>query len=100
MYPRLHFGWKELYSLTNGGYSYILAPREELYDTRHDPEQLANLLPLGAHPGETTTGSDPAQVYTSMRAELLPHVNAASLKPGEPISEKEAAKLRALGYLE
>jgi len=99
MYPRLHFGWKELYSLTNGGYSYILAPREELYDTRHDPEQLANLLPLGAHPGETTTGSDPAQVYTSMRAELLPHVNAASLEPGEPISEKEAAKLRALGYL-
>jgi choline-sulfatase len=99
MYPRLHFGWKELYSLTNGGYSFILAPREELYDTRLDPEELANLLPLGAHPGETTTGSDPAKVYDSMRAELLPHVNAAALEAGEQVSEKEAAKLRALGYL-
>ena len=48
MYPRLHFGWKELYSLTNESYSYILAPREELYDTRRDPDQRANLLPLGA----------------------------------------------------
>jgi tetratricopeptide (TPR) repeat protein len=98
MYPRLHFGWKELYSLTNGGYSYILAPREELYDTRHAPEQLENLVPLGAHPGGPEPGSNPAHVYASMRAELLSHVNAASLEAGEPISEEEAAKLRALGY--
>ena len=99
MYPRLHFGWKELYSLTNGGYSYILAPREELYDHRRDPKQLANFLPLGAHPGETESGSDPAHVYASMRAELHPHVNAGSLEAGEQVSEMEAAKLRALGYL-
>jgi len=99
MYSRLHFGWKELYSLTNGDYSYILAPREELYDARRDPEELANLLPLGAHPGEAETGGDLAQVYASMRAGLLPHVKAGSLEPGEPISEQEAAKLRALGYL-
>src|SRR5436190_14102981 len=32
IYPRFHFGWSDLRSLTAGRYKYIAAPRPELYD--------------------------------------------------------------------
>lgn len=42
-YPRLHFGWSELRAYYQGGWKYILAPREELYDLGHDPGEARNL---------------------------------------------------------
>src|SRR5262249_29289289 len=36
MYPRYHFGWSELYALTDGHLRYIMAPRDELYDLDRD----------------------------------------------------------------
>ena len=38
LYPRYHFGWSELLSLTDDRYRYIKAPREELYDLDRDPD--------------------------------------------------------------
>jgi len=38
-YSRLHFGWSELYSLTDSRYRYIKAPREELYDLQQDARE-------------------------------------------------------------
>ena len=32
LYPRLHLGWSELASLTDGRWHYIEAPRPEIYD--------------------------------------------------------------------
>jgi len=43
MYARYHFGWSELKALTSGRYTYISAPRPELYDTVQDPGQTRNL---------------------------------------------------------
>ena len=43
LYPRYHFGWSELLSLTDDRYRYIKAPREELYDLERDPKERANL---------------------------------------------------------
>jgi choline-sulfatase len=37
LYPRLHFGWSDLASLTDRRYQFIEAPRPELYDWTHDP---------------------------------------------------------------
>ncbi len=39
LYPRLQLGWSELASLTDGRWSYIEAPRPELYDVVADPGQ-------------------------------------------------------------
>src|SRR5205823_5544040 len=58
MYPRLHFGWSELYSLTDARYSYIRAPRDELYDLQQDPGERRDL------------GSDRASARLSMRSAL------------------------------
>jgi arylsulfatase A-like enzyme/Flp pilus assembly protein TadD len=43
--PLLHFGWSPLKSLQSAGMKYIDAPRPELYDTRADPGETANLFP-------------------------------------------------------
>jgi arylsulfatase A-like enzyme/Flp pilus assembly protein TadD len=42
-YPRDSFGWQELRGLLNSHYAYIDAPRPELYDLQHDPEERHNL---------------------------------------------------------
>ncbi|MGB7217680.1 MAG: sulfatase-like hydrolase/transferase [Vicinamibacterales bacterium] len=44
MYGRLHFGWSELTSVTDGRHRYIKAPREELYDLVLDPKERENLM--------------------------------------------------------
>ena len=43
LYPRYHFGWSELRALTSGRYTYISAPRPELYDIEQDPGEAHNL---------------------------------------------------------
>src|SRR5262249_20152965 len=41
--PRENYGWSELSALRIGDWKYILAPREELYDLRNDPQEKRNL---------------------------------------------------------
>ena len=45
LYPRYHFGWSDLASLTDAGHQYIEAPRPELYDFHADPGERKNLAP-------------------------------------------------------
>jgi arylsulfatase A-like enzyme len=44
LYPRYHFGWSELLSLTDDRFRYIKAPREELYDLERDPGERTNIV--------------------------------------------------------
>jgi len=70
MYPRYHFGWSELYALTDGRTRYILAPRDELYDLQADPAETKNLA------------ADLRQMRDGMRAALVPFVHpAANARP-------------------
>ena len=59
LYPRLHFGWSDLASLTDGTYQYVEAPRPELYDWTKDPAEKSDL----------SASLPPA--FRSMRAQLL-----------------------------
>ncbi|MBI2572206.1 MAG: sulfatase-like hydrolase/transferase [Candidatus Schekmanbacteria bacterium] len=43
LYARYHFGWSELFSLTDATHKFISAPRPELYDLAQDPHERANL---------------------------------------------------------
>ncbi|HSR67718.1 MAG TPA: sulfatase-like hydrolase/transferase [Acidobacteriota bacterium] len=43
-YPRVHFGWAPLFSLSNGRDKFIQAPRPELYDLAQDGGELKNLF--------------------------------------------------------
>jgi arylsulfatase A-like enzyme/tetratricopeptide (TPR) repeat protein len=89
MYARYHFGWSGLKALTSGRYTYISAPRPELYDTAQDPGQTRNLYdvrrPLAdrmdASLRAAARGSDDAPPKT---ADVEPDVRA---------------RLAALGYV-
>ncbi|HEY2325498.1 MAG TPA: sulfatase-like hydrolase/transferase, partial [Thermoanaerobaculia bacterium] len=84
-YPRFHFGWSDLHSLTDGTKHYIEAPRPELYDIRTDPRETANLA-----------DSD-RRTYFAMKQEIAPMLKGAAAAP--PVPPEEAAKLAALGYI-
>lgn len=44
-FPLTEYGWSPLQSVTTEEWRYIKAPREELYDLKSDPKELANLAP-------------------------------------------------------
>ena len=84
-YPKFHFGWSDLHSLTNGEHHYIKAPTEELYDLAADFGETENIL------------DQERRVYFSMRDGIEPLVREAAAPA--PVDPEEAAKLAALGYL-
>src|SRR5207244_4355737 len=43
LYPRYHFGWSELFAVTESRYRYIRAPRPELFDVSSDPRETTNI---------------------------------------------------------
>ena len=87
MYPRYHFGWSELYALTDGKTRYILAPRDELYDVEKDPAESTNLA------------SDRRDVRDAMRSALTPMVQHTSIAGPREISPEDLEKFQALGYI-
>jgi arylsulfatase A-like enzyme/Flp pilus assembly protein TadD len=84
-YPRFHFGWSDLHSLTDGTKHFIDAPRPELYDLRADPGETTNLA-----------GTD-RRTYFAMKQAITPMLKEAAAAAAVP--PEEAAKLAALGYI-
>lgn len=85
--PRYHFGWSELYALSDDRYRLIRAPRDELYD-------------LSADPGEKTSiAADRPQVRTAMRAALDPLIANAAPSAPSSVTDDDRQKLAALGYV-
>ena len=85
LYPRYHYGWSDLASLTDDRWEYIQAPREELYDWVADPAEEKNLVP----------SLPPA--FRSMR-NALAAMDRPRQAPGASDPE-QVKKLAALGYL-
>lgn len=87
LYSRYHFGWSELYRLTDTRYSFIRAPRDELYDLQRDPGERRNLA------------AERDSTRLAMR-NALERVTAGSRveAPGD-VSAEARERLRALGYV-
>ncbi|MGH9367911.1 MAG: sulfatase-like hydrolase/transferase [Thermoanaerobaculia bacterium] len=85
LFPRYHFGWSDLASLTGERYRYIHAPRPELYDIVADPGELHDLAP----------GLPPA--FREMRARLV-SLDRPRQAPGASDPE-QVRKLASLGYI-
>ncbi|MCA1733222.1 MAG: sulfatase-like hydrolase/transferase, partial [Acidobacteria bacterium] len=85
MYPRIHLGWSDLASLAGSDFHYIEAPRPELYDLRNDPGEKVNVI------------AEERRTFAAMRREIADYDRA--LAAPSAISEEEAARLSALGYL-
>ena len=87
MYPRYHFGWSDLASLTDGRYKFIKAPRPELYDLDRDPAERKNIL------------GDRAQAAAALQNGLETILAGRSLDAPSSVSAADRAKLAALGYV-
>jgi arylsulfatase A-like enzyme/Flp pilus assembly protein TadD len=88
-YAHDKFGWSTLRSLRRGGYQYIDAPHPELYDLKHDPAELHNLLP-----GQTALAASYRERLTALVATYRSVPATTAYVPGA------ADSLRSLGYLE
>lgn len=84
-YPRIHFGWSELRSLTGPRFHLVEGPRAELYDLDADPGETRNVV------------SEQRRVYHEMRDELRESVHGDFEAPGR-VDPEDAARLAALGY--
>ena len=87
LYSRYHFGWSELYALTDDRYAYIRAPRDELYDLQQDAGERRNVA------------SERESTRLAMRNALERLTSGARIDaPGE-VSPEARERLRALGYV-
>jgi arylsulfatase A-like enzyme/cytochrome c-type biogenesis protein CcmH/NrfG len=86
-FPRYHFGWSELLSVTEDRYRYIRAPRPELYDMREDPRETRNLA------GER------ASAVVAMNAWLEREAKPGEVARPAEVSDETREALRALGYV-
>ena len=85
--PRYHFGWSELYALSDARYRLIRAPRDELYDLASDPREL------------TSIAEERPQVRTAMRRALEDIIANAQVDMPVAVSNEDRQKLAALGYV-
>jgi arylsulfatase A-like enzyme/Flp pilus assembly protein TadD len=85
LYPRYHFGWSELRSLTDGRWHYIDSPRPELYDITRDPQEKHDL------------SASERRIASSMRNDLAQF--GRDVPTIGEVDPDTAAKLASLGYI-
>ncbi|MBA2302469.1 MAG: sulfatase-like hydrolase/transferase [Acidobacteria bacterium] len=85
--PRYHFGWSELYALSDSRYRLIRAPEDELYDLAQDTKEL------------TSIASERPQVRSAMRSAIDGMIAGAGLTAPSAVSDADRQKLAALGYV-
>ncbi len=85
LFPRYHFGWSDLASLTGDRHHYIHAPRPELYDIVADPGERRDLAP------------EMPQAFRTLRAEMMSLARPRQA-PGASDPE-QIQKLASLGYI-
>ena len=85
--PRYHFGWSELYALSDDRYRLIRAPKDELYDLSQDARELSSIA------------EEHSQVRTAMRSALDRMIAGSSVAAPSAVSAEDRQKLAALGYV-
>ena len=87
LYSRYHFGWSEMYGLTDARYRFIRAPRDELYDIERDPKESASIA------------AERPQVRQAMRASLETLIAHAPIGAPSAVTDEDRRRLAALGYV-
>jgi choline-sulfatase len=87
LYSRYHFGWSELYGLTDARYRFIRAPRDELYDIERDPRESASIA------------AERPQVRQAMRTALETLIANTPIGAPQAVTDEDRQRLAALGYV-
>lgn len=85
--PRYHFGWSELYALSDDRYRLIRAPADELYDLQQDPGERQSIA------------TERPQLHQAMRRALEELKQNATVSAPSAVSAQDREKLAALGYV-
>jgi arylsulfatase A-like enzyme/lipopolysaccharide biosynthesis regulator YciM len=91
-YPRYHYGWSELKSLSSAAFRYVRAPVPEVYDLVRDPGETKNIF---------YDRRDIAERYERALEEMEARVAGKGVDPLAPkaLDEDTREKLMALGYV-
>jgi tetratricopeptide (TPR) repeat protein len=87
LFGRYHFGWSEIFALTDSRYRFIQAPRSELYDLQMDPRERNNLA--SAQP----------RAAAGMGGALARVIGGADVQAPAPVTPEIRDRLASLGYI-
>ncbi len=103
LHPELEYGMAPLYGLRLDQWTYIQAPRPELYARAKDPGETRNLLEPSAAASDPAGASAAAAQTMKLDHELsktLGELERLALAPkAKPLDKDPADMLRALGYV-
>ena len=98
LYPELEYGMAPLYGLRSERWTYIRAPRPELYDRVEDPGETRNLLDA-SHAAAPEESQARAAEFDQKLSEMLANSERiARVAKATPIDAQTAEMLKALGY--
>ncbi len=101
LYPELAFGMAALQGLRLDDWTYIRAPRAELYDRATDPGETRNLLDLARDAPGAAVAKRKADDLDQLLSELIERGRRLDIvAQPKPLDEDTVKMLRALGYME
>ena len=95
-YPALILGMAHLEGVRKDAWTYIRAPRPELYDRRTDPGELRNLLEGG---GSGAAKARALELEAALTGVIEDSKRFASVAEASPLDPQTVAMLQALGYM-
>ena len=95
-YPELILGMAHLEGVRQDAWTYIRAPRPELYDRRTDPGELRNLLEGG---GSGAAKARALELEAALTGVIEDSKRFASVAEASPLDPQTVAMLQALGYM-
>lgn len=90
----LGFGMAPLFAVRKGGFTFIRAPRPELYDLKKDPHELHNLY------GEPQYQTKADALNVELEKLLQDSAKHAIAAQASPMSKETMQALQSLGYLQ
>jgi tetratricopeptide (TPR) repeat protein len=87
LFGRYHFGWNELFALTDARFRFIQAPRPELYDLVGDPREQHNLA------------ESRPQVVNALSRELAEVMSSDPIERPAALPPDVRQRLASLGYV-
>ena len=90
------FGMAHLEGVRQDAWTYIRAPRPELYDRRTDPGELRNLLEGG---GSSAAKARALELDAALTRVIEDSKGFASVAEANPLDPQTVAMLQALGYM-
>lgn len=93
-FPFENYGWSPLIGLVDGEWKYIKAPKEELYNLKHDPNEERNLIEIK---------SKVAQKERKKLEEIIAQYSSkisVTEAAKRVLTREEKEKLRSLGYVD